>query len=45
MNLDFDFPFPSEEEYKAVKELAKSNPRLLDGRDLWVLKNFREDFE
>jgi len=46
MNLVFNFPSPSKEEYKTVKDLAYSNPGLLDGRDLWILKNFNEgDFK
>jgi len=42
----FEFPLPSREEIKAVKQIAESNPDDLDGRDLWVLQEFVEsDFE
>lgn len=36
------FPSPTEEEIKVVKEIAKYNPDLLDGRELWILQNFIE---
>ena len=38
----FDFSLPSQEEIRAVKEIADSNPELLDGRELWILKEFVE---
>ncbi|MBN2067869.1 MAG: hypothetical protein JW744_05360 [Candidatus Diapherotrites archaeon] len=38
----FDFPSPSEEEIKVVKEMSKSNPEYLGGRALWGLQNFAE---
>jgi hypothetical protein len=42
----FDFPSPTEEEIKTVKEIAKSNQEYLDGREIWILQEFFEsDFE
>lgn len=46
MNLNFDFPLPTKEEFQTVKELAESIPEALDGGDLWILRNFDEgDFQ
>jgi len=28
------------EEIEAVKEFSRSNPEMLDGRELWILKEF-----
>ena len=40
------FEFPTKKEFKAIKELQKNVPEVLDGRELWVLENFCEgDFE
>lgn len=36
----FDFPLPSQEELETVRLMAKHCPEGLDGRDLWVLRNF-----
>ncbi|MBN2067529.1 MAG: hypothetical protein JW744_03615 [Candidatus Diapherotrites archaeon] len=36
----FDFPLPSEEEIRIVKEIARFAPAELDGRDRWVLREF-----
>ena len=36
----FDFPLPNREEIEAVLELAKSNPEALDGRDMWIFREF-----
>lgn len=41
----FDFPFPSEEEIKTLKLMARYCPAELDGRDIWVLQNFAGDSE
>jgi hypothetical protein len=38
----FDFPLPSEEEIRVVKEIAKVAPEELDGRDMWILREFLE---
>ena len=38
----FDFPLPSEEEIRVVKEIAKFAPEELGGRDLWILREFLE---
>lgn len=43
--MNFDFDFPSWEEFQAVKKLAE-NLIELDGRELWILENFSEgDFD
>lgn len=36
---------PDLEEIKEVKKIARNNPELLDGRELWILENFSESFE
>jgi hypothetical protein len=36
----FDFPQPTGEEIKVIQEIAKSNPEQLDGREMWILKEF-----
>ena len=42
----FEFPSPSEEEIKTVKQIAKFNPEELDGREMRILQEFAEsDFE
>ena len=33
---------PTKGEYYLVVKLAKENPELLDGRELWILNNFKE---
>ena len=38
--MNFNFPSPTGEEIKSVRELAKFSPELLDGRELWILRNF-----
>lgn len=35
-----NFPAPSGAEIKSVIALAKSNPMDLDGRELWILREF-----
>jgi hypothetical protein len=46
MNLNFDFPLPSKEEFKAAKMLAEIGSEWIDGREAWILNNFSEgDFE
>jgi len=43
---DFEFTSPSKEEIKAVKQIAKSSPEDLDGREMWILQEFVEsDFK
>jgi len=42
---NFDFPLPSEKEIKTLKLRARHCPKELDGRDIWVLKNFGGDSE
>ena len=39
----FDFPLPDKEELDTLKLMAKYCSEELDGRDLWVLKNFAGD--
>ena len=42
----FEFPSPSEEEIKVVRQMAESNPEDLDGREMWILREFAEvDFD
>ena len=36
----FDFPLPNRGEIKAVIELVKSSPEDLDGRDMWIFREF-----
>ena len=36
--FNFNFPLPKREEIEAVKELARSSPEMLDGRELWILR-------
>ncbi|MBU1120976.1 hypothetical protein KJ660_03810 [Candidatus Micrarchaeota archaeon] len=41
MNLKkFDFPLPTKEEIASVRVLAENCPEELDGRELWICKNF-----
>jgi len=40
--FNFNFSLPTREEIEAVKEFARSNPEMLDGRELWILKEFLE---
>jgi len=42
LNFQTEFLAPSEEEIKAVKQIAESNPEELDGREMWILKEFIE---
>lgn len=42
----FDFPIPDNEDFNTAKLIAESVPEHLDGRELWILRNFIEgDFE
>jgi len=36
----FNFLFPNGEEIRAVKEMADSCPEAMDGRELWIWKEF-----
>ncbi len=46
LNFQKEFLAPSEEEIKEVKRIAESNPEELDGREMWILKEFIEgDFD
>ena len=41
MNLkNFNFSLPDREELAAVRMLAEINPELLDGRDIWIYREF-----
>ncbi|MFA5357411.1 MAG: hypothetical protein WC308_00600 [archaeon] len=43
--MNFEFEFPTREEFQSVKELAENSVEL-DGRELWILENFSEgDFD
>ncbi len=42
LNFQKEFLAPSEEEIKIVKQMAESNPEDLDGREMWILKEFIE---
>ncbi|MBN1940910.1 MAG: hypothetical protein JW772_01885 [Candidatus Diapherotrites archaeon] len=35
-----NFPAPSREEIKAAIQIARNNPEDLDGREMWILKEF-----